>query len=98
MLMRFGIIALGFSLLLAAVAADRSRATPQDPPAKPTYQPTGGEGIIAGTVRFEGKPTQPRLIDASADPACPSDDLYTEDVIVRAGKLANAFVYVRSGD
>jgi hypothetical protein len=96
--MKFGVIMLGISLLLAVtVAPGRSPATRQDP-AKLTYQPTGSEGSIVGSITFEGKPSQPKLIEAAADPVCQGQDLYTEDVIVRAGKLANVFVYVRSGD
>ena len=67
---------------------------------KLTYQPTGSEGTISGKVSFAGKPPQRKLIDSSADPVCQdaSPELYTEDVIVTAGKLANVFVYVQSGD
>ena len=67
---------------------------------KPIYQPTGSEGSITGKISFEGEPPQPKQIDGSADPACEADNsvLFTQDVIVKAGKLANVFVYVQSGD
>ena len=67
---------------------------------KVVYQPTGSEGTISGKTLFDGQPPQPRRIDGSADPVCEAGDreLYTEDVIVKAGKLANVFVYVESGD
>ena len=67
---------------------------------KPIYQPTGGEGTITGKISFEGEPPQPKRIDGSADPVCEAanPELFTEDVIVTAGKLANVFVYVRAGD
>jgi len=66
---------------------------------KLTYQPTGSEGKITGRVSFAGQIPQRRLIDTSADPVChdANPELYTEDVIITAGKLANVFVYV-SGD
>jgi hypothetical protein len=67
---------------------------------KPIYQPTGSEGTITGKISFAGQPPQPKRIDGSADPVCEAggNELLTEDVIVKAGKLANVFVYVRSGD
>ena len=98
--MRFRIGMVGISLLMVAgmAVSGRPPAARQDQ-AKLTYQPTGSEGAIVGSISFEGKPPQPKPIDASADPVCQSyQDLYTEDVIVKAGKLANVFVYVRSGD
>ena len=67
---------------------------------KLTYQPTGSEGTITGKVSFAGKMLQRKRIDTSADPVCQdaSPELYTDDVIITAGKLANVFVYVQSGD
>jgi Carboxypeptidase regulatory-like domain len=66
---------------------------------KLTYQPTGSEGTITGKVSFAGKIPQRKLIDTSSDPVCQAanPELYTEDVIITAGNLANVFVYV-SGD
>lgn len=98
--MRFGAGLLSFTLVLAAVAfaLASAPAVPQDQ-SKVIYQRTGSEGTLTGIISFDGKRPQPRLIDVSSDPVCQSDDgLYTEDVIVKAGKLANVFVYVRSGD
>src|SRR2546421_8279844 len=67
---------------------------------KPIYQPTGSEATITGKISFAGQPPQPTRIDGSADPVCEAanPELFTEDVIVTAGKLANVFVYVRAGD
>lgn len=67
---------------------------------KLTYQPTGSEGKITGKVSFAGKIPQRKLIDTSADPACQAanPELFTDDVIITASKLANVFVYVESGD
>jgi len=66
---------------------------------KLTYQPTGSEGKIIGKVTFAGKIQQRKLIDTSSDPVCQdaNPELYTEDIIITAGKLANVFVYVESG-
>jgi carboxypeptidase family protein len=98
--MRFGFAIAGTAFLVVATlsATDRLSASSQEP-TKPAYQQTGSEGAITGSISFEGKLPQPKLIDQGADPVCQGNgDLYTEDVIIRAGKLANVFVYVRSGD
>ncbi|HEX7723708.1 MAG TPA: carboxypeptidase regulatory-like domain-containing protein [Pyrinomonadaceae bacterium] len=66
---------------------------------KVTYQKNGSEGTIGGKISFIGEPPQPKRIDGSADSQCEAgNELFTEDVIVKAGKLANTFVYVQSGD
>jgi hypothetical protein len=81
----------------APITTSSERFRNQD---KVAYQPTGSEGKLVGKISFDGQPPQPKRIDGSADPACEANDreLYTEDVIVKAGKLANVFVYVQSGD
>lgn len=67
---------------------------------KLAYQPTGSEGKITGKVSFAGKIPQRKRIDTSADPVCQdaSPELYTDDMIITAGNLANVLVYVQSGD
>ena len=68
---------------------------------KVTYQRTGSEGTITGKISFIGEPPQPKRIDGSADPQCEAgnaEELFTQDVIVKAGKLSNAFVYIQSGE
>lgn len=61
-------------------------------------QPSHG-ATISGVVTYEGRPPEPKRIDTSADPVCGqvSPNLTTEEWIVTSGKLANAFVYVKSG-
>jgi plastocyanin len=55
-------------------------------------------GAVSGTVHFEGKPPERIKIDMSQDPACAlADDNYTEQYVVHEGKLANVYVYVKSG-
>lgn len=72
-------------------------ATGNAPAAK--WSPKGNEGSIAGVVAFEGTPPAPKKVDTSADAACASKspNLETEDNIVKDGKLANVFVYVKDG-
>jgi hypothetical protein len=56
-------------------------------------------GSVTGTIRFNGKAPVPARIDTSADPRCGAEggDSYSQDLVVNAGKLANVFVYVKSG-
>ena len=63
------------------------------------YTAKGDEGTISGTVAFTGTPPTPKKIDSSADPACgtANPNLVTEDTLVKDGKLANVFVYVKEG-
>ena len=92
-----GMTTLTVSVMLAPPTRSSNVLRNQD---KVTYQPTGSEGAIIGKISFDGKPPQPRRIDGSADSVCEADgsELFTQDVIVKAGKLANVFVYVQSGD
>jgi plastocyanin len=56
-------------------------------------------GSISGVVHFSGKAPERIKIDMSADPACAMSDTpnYTEQYVVTDGRLANVFVYVKSG-
>ena len=71
------------------------------PPAQPQHPAYAGPtGNVTGVISFAGKvPTFP-LIDTSMDPACSlssSGKLPVEQLVVNSGKLANVFVYVKSG-
>jgi plastocyanin len=59
----------------------------------------GNEGSIKGTISFTGTAPEPKKIDTSADAACAAKNpnLATEDNVVKDGKLANVFVYVKEG-
>lgn len=67
---------------------------------KEIYFSTGQEGSVMGVIHFEGTPPIRRKIDMAADPNCnPNKQTrLTEEVIVRNGRLANVFVYVKSGE
>jgi hypothetical protein len=55
-------------------------------------------GNISGVVSFSGAAPQPVKIDMGLDPACNMGDAnYSEQVVVNDGKLANVYVYVKSG-
>ena len=60
---------------------------------------TGGTGTISGVVSFNGTPPAPTKIDTAADPVCgqKNPNLMTDNTIVKDGKLANVFVYIKEG-
>jgi hypothetical protein len=71
-------------------------AQSQNVDSKPTYNPTGQEVTLTGSITFTGKVPEPRKIDMSADPVCYEGDPYptTDWLLVRNGKVANVIVYV----
>jgi plastocyanin len=57
-------------------------------------------GSVSGVVRFAGKAPEPVRIDTSMDPACSavgSGNVFSEQYVMHDGKLANVYVYVKSG-
>jgi plastocyanin len=60
---------------------------------------TGATGTISGVVSFNGTPPAPKKIDTAADPVCgqKNPNLVTDDTVVKDGKLANVFVYIKEG-
>lgn len=56
-------------------------------------------GKINGTINFSGKVPARANIDMAMDPACAlaEDKNLSEPVIVNSGKLANVYVYIKSG-
>jgi plastocyanin len=70
-------------------------SVPQAPPLDPATL-----GDVSGTVHFTGKPPIAVKIDTSMDPACGMSgggDFNAEQYVVKDGKLANVYVYVKSG-
>jgi plastocyanin len=63
------------------------------------YKVSGNEGSITGTINFTGEAPAPKPISMDADAACASNNPnpQTEDVVVKDGKLANVFVYIKDG-
>ena len=61
---------------------------------------SGGTGTISGVISYNGTPPAPKKIDTSADPVCGQKNptLATDDTVVKDGKLANVFVYVKEGN
>jgi plastocyanin len=56
-------------------------------------------GTASGTVHFAGKAPERVKIDMSQDPVCSmtGGDNFAEQYVVKDGKLANVYVYVKSG-
>ena len=63
------------------------------------YASKGDEGTITGKVAYTGTAPEAKKIDTSADPQCTSKspNLMTEEWVVKDGKLANTYVYIKSG-
>ena len=96
--MRFNV--LFFTMILTLFALCSFLAVGQEVvTAKKLYRPTGHEATITGTVVFKGRVPGRVRIDQSADPVCAqlTPRATKEDAIVHRGRLANVFVYIRSG-
>ena len=82
-------------------AAPKSESAPTAPQALKPQAPPADAGTISGTVLFKGKAPGPLTIDTSMDPACSlgstTSALPVEQIVTHAGKLANVFLYVKSG-
>jgi plastocyanin len=72
-------------------------ATQEKPAAVPLDPAT--LGTVTGTIRFAGKPPERVKIDMSMDPVCSitGGDNFAEQYMVKDGKLANVYVYIKSG-
>jgi plastocyanin len=55
--------------------------------------------MVSGIIRFAGKTPERVKIDMSMDPVCSitGGDNYSEQYMVKDGKLANVYVYVKGG-
>lgn len=92
-------IALSLLALGSACSKGPETTEPTTPAAGAKAPPTAGLGSIAGVITFNGAVPAAKKIDTSADPVCGQKDpnLQTEDTVVKDGKLANVFVYIKEG-
>lgn len=97
---------LWLGLLAAAatlsIASSCSKTETTEGPSTDTgsaYASKGDEGTITGTVAFAGAAPEGKKIDTSADPQCAAKamNLMSEEWMVKDGKLANTFVYIKDG-
>jgi plastocyanin len=97
-----GLIA-AISLLSLATACGGSKTGTEDNTGGDSkgkaYASKGDEGTITGKVSYTGAAPEAKKIDTSADAACTSKspNLTTEDWVIKDGKLANTYVYIKSG-
>jgi len=78
---------------------DSGAATEPAAPGQSAPQNAATLGMVSGTVRFSGRPPAPVKIDMSMDPVCSitGGDNFAEQYVVKDGKLANVYVYIKSG-
>ena len=97
---------LGLMMAVALLSVASSCSSPatntndETPTAGNTPPPSkGDEGTISGKVSYTGTAPEAKKIDTSADAACTakSPTLMNEDWMVKDGKLANTFVYIKDG-
>src|SRR6266542_3550080 len=79
--------------------SDNTSGTADTSSSAKKFAPKGNEGSVAGTIAYTGTPPAPKKIDTSADPVCSkeSPNLTTEDAVIKDGKVANVFIYVKDG-
>ena len=92
--------ALSAALILAGCKSNKTAAPAENgalPPA--AAAPVANAGSIQGVVNFNGKPPARIPIDMTMDPACAmtAGQNLSEQYVVSDGKLANVYVYVKSG-
>jgi hypothetical protein len=60
---------------------------------------SGPTGTVTGVISYNGTPPAPKKIDTTADPVCgqKNPNLMTDDSIIKDGKVANTFVYIKEG-
>ena len=94
-------IALSLVVLASACVGDKGGgcATETTPTGTAAKAPPSDGGTGSGTIAFNGAVPAAKKIDTSADPVCGqrNPNLQTEDNLVKDGKLANVFVYIKEG-
>lgn len=96
------VLVVAVALIALSMACGKKDGGATDGGDKPTakkYVKTGKEGKITGKITYTGAPVEPKKIDTSADPACAqkNPNAMTEDFVVKDGKIANVFVFIKSG-
>src|ERR1051326_1376719 len=97
------VLSIALSLLVLASACGGSGTIKETTPGGTTETAaapySGPTGTISGVISFNGTPPAPKKIDTTADPVCgqKNPNLMTDDTIVKDGKLANVFIYVKEG-
>jgi len=94
-----GLIAVLSLLSLASSCGGPKTEEDTGGPTAKTFKPKGNEGTISGKVSYNGAAPEAKKIDTSADAACTakSPNLTSEEWVVKDGKVANSFVYIKDG-
>jgi len=94
-----GLIAVLSLLSLASSCGGPKTEEDTGGPTAKTFKPKGNEGTISGKVSYNGAAPEGKKIDTSADAACTakSPNLTSEEWVVKDGKVANSFVYIKDG-
>ena len=93
---------LGLIATLGLLSLGSSCSKSEPPPDEGTgtaYNSKGDEGTVSGTIAFAGTVPENPKIDTSADTQCAArnPNLTAETWVVKDGKLANTFVYIKDG-
>lgn len=96
------VLSIALSLLALGSAcggADTNTATSNANTGSAEGPYSGPTGTVAGVISYNGTPPAPKKIDTTADPVCgqKNPNLMTDDTIVKDGKVANTFVYIKEG-
>lgn len=72
--------------------------TPTESAEKPLYNASGNEATVTGAINVTGTIPMAKRLDMSADPVCiqQNNKPRLDDLLVRDGKVQNAFVYLKS--
>jgi len=92
-------VALSLMALGSACGNKSDTNTPDTSSTTASKSYSGAKGTVTGVVAYTGTPPAPKKIDTSADPVCgqKNPNLSTEETVVKDGKLANTFVYIKDG-
>ena len=98
------VLSIALSLLILGSACggggtNKETNTPGTTDATAAAPYSGPTGTISGVISYNGTPPAPKKIDTTADPVCgqKNPNLTTDDTMVKDGKLANTFVYIKDG-
>jgi plastocyanin len=87
-------------IVLSILGCNKSQPAAEQPSAAPAPTITvdaATSGSIAGIVTFTGTVPKLKPLDMTQDPGCPTEPQSAEAIVVKDGKLANVFVYVKDG-
>jgi len=97
------VLSIALSLLALGSACSNSGSDNKGGPSTNTSAEagpySGPTGTISGVISYNGTPPAPKKIDTTADPVCgqKNPNLMTDDAIIKDGKVANTFVYIKEG-